>query len=98
MTKEEIEAFLEKVNEDEVLHEKLHSAADEDSVLSIASQAGFNLTPDLAKGFFLKYVKSDALSEEELEHMSGGAQQQASPNIPQGHLSVGDNGKKFWCP
>ena len=57
MPEDTVKAFLEKVNSDEDFRKKLHSAADDESILSIAKEAGCDLTPGLAKGFFMKYVK-----------------------------------------
>ena len=95
MSEDAVKAFLEKVNSDEAFYKKLHSAADDESILSIAKEAGFYLTPGLAKGFYVKYVKPDDLSEKELEEMAGGG---GYTGQPEGHYSVGDDGKAFWCP
>ena len=66
MSLEELKAFLAKVKGDTSLQEKLKAAADSDSVLAIAKEAGFMISAnDLTK------TQSD-LSLEELEGVAGG--------------------------
>ena len=66
MSEEQLKAFLEKVNSDTSLQEKLKAAADSDAVLAIAKEAGFSISAD-----DLKKAQSE-LSEEELEGVAGG--------------------------
>ncbi|WP_115118395.1 Nif11-like leader peptide family natural product precursor [Synechococcus sp. UW105] len=66
MSEEQLKAFLEEVKVDSSLQEKLKAASDANAVISIAKEAGFNIsTNDIAK------AQSD-LSEEDLESLSGG--------------------------
>ncbi len=66
MSLEELKAFLAKVKGDTSLQEKLKAAADSDSVLAIAKEAGFMISADdLTKN------QSD-LSLEEFEGVAGG--------------------------
>lgn len=46
MSAEQLRAFLEKVKGNTSLQEKLKSAADSDSVLAIAKEAGFSVSAD----------------------------------------------------
>ena len=66
MSKEQLKAFLEKVQGDTSLQEKLKAAADADAVLAIAKEAGFSISAD-----DLKNAQSE-LSDEELEGVAGG--------------------------
>ena len=66
MSEEQLKAFLEKVQVDTSLQEKLKAAGDSDAVLAIAKEAGFSISAD-----DLKNAQSD-LSDEELEGVAGG--------------------------
>ncbi|WP_074159268.1 Nif11-like leader peptide family natural product precursor [Synechococcus sp. MIT S9509] len=66
MSEEQLKAFIEKVQGDDNLQAKLKAAADVDTVLAIAKDAGFSISAD-----DLKRAQSD-LSEEELEGAAGG--------------------------
>lgn len=66
MSEEQLKAFLEKVNGDTRLQEKLKAAADSDAVLVIAKEAGFTISAD-----DLKKAQSE-VSDEELEGAAGG--------------------------
>ena len=66
MPEEQLKAFLEKVQSDTSLQEKLKAAADSDAVLAIAKEAGFVISGD-----DLKKPLSE-LSDEELEDATGG--------------------------
>ena len=66
MSEEQLKAFLEKVQADTSLQEKLKAAADADAVAAIAKEAGFSISADV-----LKNAQSE-LSEEELEGVAGG--------------------------
>ena len=65
MSEEQLKAFLEKVQGDTSLQEKLKAAADSDAVVAIAKAAGFSISAD-------DLTKSSELSEEELEGVAGG--------------------------
>ncbi len=65
MSEEQLKAFLEKVKADAGLQEKLKSASDTDTVVSLAKEAGFSISAD-----DLKNAQSE-ISEEELEGVAG---------------------------
>ena len=66
MSEEQLKAFIEKVQGDTSLQEKLKAAADSDAVLAIAKDAGFSISAD-----DLKNAQSE-ISDEELEGVAGG--------------------------
>ena len=66
MSEEQLKTFLEKVKGDTSLQEKLKAAADSDTVLAIAKEAGFSISAE-----DLTQAQSE-LSEEELEGVAGG--------------------------
>ena len=66
MSEEQLKAFLEKVQGDTNLQEKLKAAADANAVAAIAKEAGFSISAD-----DLTKAQSE-LSEEELEGVAGG--------------------------
>ena len=66
MSKEQLKAFLQKVQGDTSLQEKLKAAADTDDVVEIAKAAGFMITAE-----DLKNAQSE-ISDEELEGVAGG--------------------------
>ena len=66
MSEEQLKAFLEKVQGDTSLQEKLKAAADANTVAAIAKEAGFSISAD-----DLKNAQSE-ISEEELESVAGG--------------------------
>lgn len=66
MSEEQLKAFLEKVQSDTSLQDKLKEAKCEGCVVSIAEEAGFSISAD-----DLKNAQSDA-SDEELESAAGG--------------------------
>jgi predicted ribosomally synthesized peptide with nif11-like leader len=66
MSEEQLKAFLDKVEGDALLQEKLKAAVDLDSVIAIAKDVGFVISSD-------ELVKAQSrLSEDELEGVSGG--------------------------
>ena len=65
MSEEQLKAFLEKVQGDTSLQEKLKAAADANAVSAIAKEAGFSISAD-----DIKKAQSE-LSEEELEQVAG---------------------------
>ena len=66
MSEEQLKAFIEKVQGDDSLQEKLKAAADADAVVSVAKEEGFSISAD-----DLKNAQSE-ISEEELEGVAGG--------------------------
>ena len=66
MSEEQLKSFLEKVQGDTSLQEKLKAAADSDAVLAIAKDAGFSISPD-----DLKKAQAE-VSDAELEGAAGG--------------------------
>ena len=62
MSEEQLKAFLEKVNADTSLQEKLKSAKSPEQVVSIARENGFEFTTD----------KIIQFRDEELEGVAGG--------------------------
>ena len=66
MSEEQLKAFLEKVQGDTSLQEKLKAAGDANAVAAIAKEAGFSISAD-----DLTKVQSE-LSDEELEGVAGG--------------------------
>ena len=66
MSEEQLKAFLEKVQSDTSLQEKLKAAANPDAVAAIAKEAGFIISAD-----DLTKAQSE-LSDEELEGVAGG--------------------------
>ena len=69
MSEEQLKAFLEAVKADAGLQEKLKAAADVNSIVEIAKEDGFKISPDE-----LQRAKAE-LSDEELERVAGGERQ-----------------------
>ena len=67
MSEEQLKAFIEKVQGDTSLQEKLKAAADTNAVSAIAKEAGFMISAD-----DLKKDQAIEISEEELEGVAGG--------------------------
>ena len=68
MSKEQLKAFIAKVQVDISLQEKLKAATDYDAMTSIALEAGFTISVEE-----LKKAKSE-ISDDELEEVAGGCQ------------------------
>ena len=66
MSEEQLKAFLEKVQVDTSLQEKLKVAVDADAVTAIAKEAGFGISSDDLT------MTQWELSDEELEGVAGG--------------------------
>ena len=66
MSEEQLKAFLEKVQGDTSLEEKLKAAADADAVVAIAKEAGFMISAD---DFMMTQSE---IEDAELEAASGG--------------------------
>ena len=73
MSEEQLAALLAKIKDDPGLQEKLKGAADLDAAAALAKEAGF----DVSKADWLNYrnTQTHELSDDELEIVSGGAQQ-----------------------
>ena len=67
MSEEQLKAFLEKVQGDTSLQEKLKAAADADAVAAIAKEAGFSISAD-----DLTTKAQSEPSDQELEGVAGG--------------------------
>ncbi len=67
MSEDQLKAFLDKVKGDASLQEKLKSAADAESVVVIAKEAGLSISVD-----DLNQSQPKNLSEQELEGVAGG--------------------------
>ena len=70
MSEEQLSALLAKLKDDAGLQETLKGAADLDSAVALAKEAGF----DVSKADWLKYQAKQTLelSDEQLEGVSGG--------------------------
>lgn len=70
MSTEQLASLLARLKDDTALVEKLKSASDLDAALSIAKEAGF----DVSKADWETYqgLNSSELSEEDLDGISGG--------------------------
>ena len=66
MSDEHLKAFLEKVQGDSNLQEKLKAATDNDAVTAIAKEAGFSISADEWKN------APSEISEEDLKGVAGG--------------------------
>ena len=67
MSEEQLKAFLEKVQSDTSLQEKLKGAADPEAVAAIAKEVGFSISAD-----DLTKARSE-IEDKELEAAAGGA-------------------------
>ncbi|MDC0269675.1 Nif11-like leader peptide family natural product precursor [Synechococcus sp. AH-551-N23] len=73
MSEEQLKAFLEKVQGDTSLQEKLKAAADANAVAAIAKEAGFSISADdLTNAQSELSDKQSELSDKELEGVAGG--------------------------
>ena len=70
MSEEQLSSLLAKLKEDAGLQEKLKGAADLDTAVSLAKEAGF----DVSKADWIKYQAKQTLelSDDELEGVAGG--------------------------
>ena len=70
MSEEQVAALLAKLKDDAGLQEKLKGAADLDAAITLAKDAGF----DVSKADWLKYQAKQTLElcDEELEGVAGG--------------------------
>jgi predicted ribosomally synthesized peptide with nif11-like leader len=66
MSEEQLKAFLEKIQGDTNLQEKLKAAADANDVAAIAKEAGFSVSAD-----DINKAQSE-ISDEQLEVVAGG--------------------------
>ena len=86
MSEEQLKAFLEAVKTDAGLQEKLKKAKNADAIAEIAKAAGFMISAN-----DIKNTKSspEALSDEELEGVTGGGQN--IPRLIPSHALLGPN-------
>ena len=70
MSEDQLTALIAKLNEDAGLREKLLGAADLDTAMALAQEAGF----DVSKADWLKFQAKQTveLSDEELDGVAGG--------------------------
>ena len=70
ISEEQLSALLASLKDDAALREKLKGAGDQDIAVTIAKEAGF----DVSKADFLRYQAKQVLemSDQELEQASGG--------------------------
>ena len=71
MSEEQLSALLAKLSGDNTLQEKLKGAADPDSAIAIAKEAGFDLSKD--DWFAFQATQDPALSDKALERVAGGS-------------------------
>ena len=88
MSKDQLRSFLEAVNTDTALQEKLKDAAEPDAVAAIAQSAGFeSVSPELVTDF-LEYVAAQSTiqqeGDQELSAVSGGLSPLAIAGIATG--------------
>ena len=69
MSEEQLKAFLEKVNSDTELQEKLRTAASPEAGLEIAKEAGFSIT---SEDIQTMQSATGEVSDKELEEAAGG--------------------------
>ena len=69
MSEEQLKAFLEKVQADTNIQEKLKAAASPEAAIEIAREAGFSITAEDIQSMQSATVE---LSDEELEGAAGG--------------------------
>ena len=67
MSEEQLKAFLEKVQSDNELQEKLKEASTPEAAIEIANAAGFSITAD-----DIQSMQSEPPGDEELEGSAGG--------------------------
>ena len=83
MSEEQLKAFLEKLQGDTSLQEKLKAASDADAALAIAKEAGFAMT---AEDIQSMQSATTELSDDDLEWVAGGicaaTGPQTEPNKP----------------
>jgi predicted ribosomally synthesized peptide with nif11-like leader len=70
MSQEAVQAFVERVNDDETFRDGLIAAGDNDGRLRIAQEAGFDITAEDFAELRAQHVQE--LSEEDLEMIAGG--------------------------
>ena len=83
MSEEQLKAFLEKVQGDTSLQEKLKAAGSNEAAIEIAKAAGFAITAEDIQSMQSSTVE---LSDEELENVAGG-----------GNYTGADCRRRSWC-
>jgi predicted ribosomally synthesized peptide with nif11-like leader len=71
MSEEQLKAFLDALQGDTLLQERLKAAADADAVVALAKEAGFAISK--AEVLKAQAQQTTELSDEELEEVAGGA-------------------------
>ena len=71
MSEEQLKAFLDALQGDTLLQERLKAAADADAVVAVAKEAGFAISK--AEVLKAQAQQTTELSDEELEEVAGGA-------------------------
>ena len=71
MSEEQLKAFLDALQGDTLLQERLKAAADVDAVVALAKEAGFAISK--AEVLKAQAQQTTELSDEELEEVAGGA-------------------------
>jgi len=86
MSEEQLNALLAKLKDDADLREKLRGAADSDTAVALAKEAGFNVS----QADWLTYQSNQILeiSDAELEIVSGGASPGGVPAVGNASLAV----------
>ena len=75
MSEEQLKAFLEKVQGDTSLQDKLKAAASPEAAIEIANDAGFSITAEDVQSMQSATVE---VSDEELEGAAGGNRRRGS--------------------
>ena len=75
MSNQSVYSFFSQVEQDSTLKQQVQAATDEDDLLRIAQESGYNFTAEDVKNFVEKN-ESDELNEEELEAVAGGGLKQ----------------------
>jgi predicted ribosomally synthesized peptide with nif11-like leader len=67
-----LKEFLEKLEGDTGLQEKVKAAVDENALLKVITDAGYDVKPEELKTFAEAVVKEGALSDDDLDSVAGG--------------------------
>jgi predicted ribosomally synthesized peptide with nif11-like leader len=71
MSEEQLKAFLEAIQADAGLHQKLRGVTEPDAVAAIAKEAGFSIS---VQEILAGKLTDESLTDEQLETVAGGAQ------------------------
>jgi predicted ribosomally synthesized peptide with nif11-like leader len=67
-----LKEFLEKLEGDTGLQEKVKAAVDENALLKVITDAGYDVKPEELKKFIESVAKEGALSDDDLDNVAGG--------------------------